>query len=277
MERVAVEQVVEPQPGPARAIGSLNIVFGCFLFLMGLLYLSWIGPSFAANRPFRLEQGDAQNLYDQMHAELVRQFHAREAAATTTDEKGKVREERIAFEAGHQTDLERRLDLPAINRDLLWISWYSWADFVTGPVLNLLMLAAGIGLTQLRIWARKLAVWVAVLKIVRLILLTAIFVVVVVPHTGRAMKAIAPTKLGAAIVAQLNADHAARTGGTAVRLNTRDFVPGVTAIAYAGAILGLMLGLIYPVVTLVVLTRPGVKAACSLLEDSISDADGDDS
>src|SRR5262249_60773405 len=141
------------------------------------------------NRPFRLEPGDAQNLYNEMHAELVRQLEAREVAAPVGGQRSLLRNERRALEASHDSDVERHLDLPAINRDLLWMSWYFCADFVTGPVLNLLMLAAGIGLTQLRVWARTLALWVAVLKLVRLVVLTASFVVVVVPLVAGALEA----------------------------------------------------------------------------------------
>src|SRR6202040_3864502 len=83
--------------------------------------------------------------------------------------------------------------------------WYLWADLATGPVLNLLMLASGVGLTQLRVWARKMALWVAVLKIVRILALTLIFTLVIVPQASRAIDSIAHTELGKVLIARTNA------------------------------------------------------------------------
>src|SRR5215207_2211003 len=100
-----------------------------------------------------------------MHKEMLAKLDPRGAAATNAAEKARLARERRDLAARYDPGVERRLDLAAINRDLRWMSWYVWADVSTGPVLNLLMLASGFGLTQLKGWARRLAIWVAALKI----------------------------------------------------------------------------------------------------------------
>src|SRR4051794_24543604 len=180
---------VTPKPGLAKAIGSLNVAFGFFLFLIGLGRLELIGPSFTENEPFKLERGDAQNLYDQFHQRQIQDLLGREQSTTDEAKRASLRAERLELAANHRTDIDGHLDLKSINHVLLLINWYFWADLATGPVLNLLMLASGVGLTQLRVWARKMALWVAALKIVRIMALTLIFTLVVVPQAGRVLDA----------------------------------------------------------------------------------------
>jgi hypothetical protein len=275
MDSAAAEKPVRPLPALPRAIGTLNITFGCFLFLCGLGCLKWFGPAFAQNSPFKLDPGDAQNLYDQIYKELIHDLEMREAATRDETQKRRLKEERLALATDHRSDVERGIDLKAINRDLLWSSWYVWADVVTGPILNLLMLAAGIGLTQFKEWARKMALWVAALKIVRLIALTLLLVLVVIPHTARAMEAIAATKLGEVTLAKWKLDHAASAAGPSpyAELTVKNVAPTTSAAEYLAAILVMGFGLIYPAITLAVLTRPGAGAACSLEDE---DQRGDD-
>lgn len=273
MDSVPLEKPVVPNPTIPRVIGSMNLIFGTFLFLMGWGCLGRVGPSFAENRPFRLEAGDVQNLYDQVHKELLSGIDAREAASENPEEKSRLRKQRLALAADNRADVERTLDLGAVNRDLLWTSWYFWADFVTGPVLNLLMLASGIGLIQLKEWARKMALWVAGLKIVRLVVLTTLLMAVVIPHTGAALERVISTKLGEVLIAKLNFDQAAQAGGKSVTgaLTPQDFVPQMNLLEYGIAILILVFGLVYPAIMLALLTRPSAREACVFSEEPEAD------
>ncbi|WP_406696615.1 hypothetical protein V5E97_37085 [Singulisphaera sp. Ch08] len=263
---------VPPKPGLPKAIGSLNVAFGFFLFLIGLGPLDLIGPSFTQNQPFKLEPGDAQNFYDQYRQRQILELQTREESTTDDAKKAALRAERLELSTSHQKNLEKHIDLKSINYVLLLLNWYYWADFATGPVLNLLMLASGIGLTQLRVWARKMAIWVALLKIGRIIALTLFFTIVIVPQAHRALQAVAPTELGKVIIAKANATLSqGRTSPPPVQYTAENFALNMVAMAYILALFGMILCLIYPAVTLVILTRPSVKAACCLDEVSGSE------
>lgn len=260
---------VTPKPGLARTIGSFNVAFGFFLLMLGLGPLDSIGPSLTQNQPFKLERGDAQNLYDQYRERQIAELQVLEKSTLDEKKKAILRTERLDLVAKHQTDIDQHLDLKAINHVFLLVNWYFWADFATGPVLNLLMLASGIGLTQLRVWARKLAIWVAALKIVRIISLTLFLTLVVVPQASRVLKSIAQTELGTVILAKANASLIqASAGPPPMRYTAENFSLAMSLIAYFVAVLFMILSLVYPAITLVVLTRPGVKAACCLDEVS---------
>lgn len=110
---------VTPKPGLAKAIGSLNVAFGFFLFLIGLGRLDLIGPSFTQNEPFKLERGDAQNLYDQFRQRQIHELESREESTTDGKKKAILRTERLELVANHHTDIDQRLDLKSINHVLL--------------------------------------------------------------------------------------------------------------------------------------------------------------
>lgn len=269
MDSLPTVVTVAPKPGLPKVIGSLNVAFGFVLFMIGLGRLDLIGPSFTQNQPFKLERGDAQSFYDQFRQRQIFELQTREESTTDESKKAALRAERLEFTANPQKDIDKHLDLKSINHVLLLLNWYFWADFATGPVLNLLMLASGVGLTQLRVWARKMAIWVALLKIVRILALTFFFTMVVVPHARRAMDAVAHTELGTVIIAKANsALTQASTGPPPVHYTAENFALNMAVMADILAVFGMILCLIYPAISLVILTRPSVKAACCLDEVS---------
>jgi hypothetical protein len=260
---------VTPKPRLPRLIGSLNIVFGFCLFLRGLDLLSAVGPSFAQNEPFKLERGDAQNLYDQLRRRQIVELETLEQSTKDESKKASFREVRRDLEANHESNIDRKLDLKEINRVLLWIHWYFWTDFATGPVLNLFMLASGIGLTQLRVWARRMALWVAALKIVRIVALTLVFTLFIVPQARRVIDTIVPTELGRVIVTREHVNQLQSSLGPPLfGITAENYGIFMSVVASAVAILIMFVSLVYPVVTLIVLNRPGAKAACCLEEVS---------
>lgn len=273
MDPVHVEQPITPQPSIPRAIGSLNFVFGSLLFLLGWGGLNYVGPSFCQNRPFAFEAGDLQHLYDQGHRELVTALEAREATTKDAAKKDRLKQQRLELAAKHRNDVERAIDRLTMNRDLLWASWYLWADLVTGPVLNLLMLASGMGLIQMKEWARKMALWIAGVKLARLVLLSGVLMAVVIPRTEAVMERVAATPLGEVLVARLNSDNAelGTKNPAAVIYTTRNLPAEVTLIQYVLAIMVLIVGSIFPTLTLILLTRPGAQAACLLAEEEESE------
>lgn len=272
MESLPTVNTVAPKPGLPKLIGSLNVAFGFMLFLIGLGRLDLIGPSFTQNQPFKLERGDAQNFYDQYWQRQLFELQTREASTTDETKKAALRDERRARTENHKTNIDKHLDLKPINHVLLLLNWYFWADFATGPVLNLLMLASGVGLTQLRIWARRMAIWVALLKIGRILALTFFFAVVIVPQARRVMEVVARTELGTEIIAKANSTLTqASAGPPPVVYTPENFAMNMAAMAYIILVFGMILCLIYPAISLLILTRPSVKAACCLDEVSGSE------
>lgn len=272
MDSLPTAVSVAPKPGLPKLIGSLNVAFGFLLFLIGLGRLDLIGPSFTQNQPFKLERGDAQIFYDQFHQRQIFELQKLEESTTNESKQAKLRSERLELAANHQKDIDQHLDLKSINYVLLLLNWYFWADFATGPVLNLLMLASGVGLTQLRVWARRMAIWVALLKIVRILALTLFFTIAIVPQARRTMDAVAHTELGEVIIAKANsALTQASHGPPPVHYTAENFAVNMAAMAYILAVFGMILCLIYPAISLVILTRPSVKAACCLDELSGSE------
>jgi hypothetical protein len=269
MDLDAADRTPSPLVRVVRTIGFLNLFIGFVLFMFGLRFLNLFGPSLAQNRPFQLEPGDVQNLYGQLRRDLIHSLEVQELATKDPARKARYEQRRRALAARPQPEVERRLNLGAINRDLLWLCWYIWVDVVTGPILNLLMLAAGIGLTQMKSWARRLGLWVATLKIVRLVALTVLLMIFVIPHTSRVFHAISRSDLGEMLIASLNNTQALRTGldQPATPLTRENFVTvqNIVALFFMAA------GLIYPAIALAVLTRPGVKTACLLADEAETD------
>jgi hypothetical protein len=124
---------------------------------------------------------------------------------------------------------------------------------------NVLMLISGVGLIRLREWGRKLAVWVAALKIVRLIVLYGIFIMVMVP-----------------IFVKLILDMFEEMAQSLPPGAGRPPIAGMTTMFgtmfSVSAVAVMILGSIYPGIVLWLLTRPGVKAACNGRESLLEEA-----
>lgn len=267
MDSLPTVAPVTPKPRLPRVIGSLNVVFGFFLFLQGLDLLHAVGPSFSENDPFKLEKADVQNLYDQLRQRQINELVGLEKSTKDETKQASFRKIRLDLEANHEANISRHLELKSINHVLLLINWYFWVDFATGPVLNLFMLASGVGLTQLRVWARRMALWVAALKIVRTVILTLIFTLFILPQAKRVVDSVAHTELGRVLIATENVRHLrASIGPPLLQITAENYFLSISLLAATVSIGVMIFSLIYPVITLIVLNRPGAKAACCLEE-----------
>lgn len=126
---------------------------------------------------------------------------------------------------------------------------FGLADAVSGMVLNLLLLISGAGLLMLRPWGRTLAVWTAWLKIARLVALYLFAVFVTVPVIS---------KLVGNMAEKMIAEQAAGRGAPPVGTLTMVYAVMGTVLA-VGMIL---IGVIYPAISLWLLNKPASKAAC---------------
>jgi hypothetical protein len=199
-----------------------------------------------------------------MRDAMVKDLRSREGAATTDAERQRIRASREAL-ASKSSDLTGKVDFEKIAHDIPWLARYLWADAISGPVLNLALLVTGIGLLARKEWARRGAIGVAVLKVVRLILLNGLLALVVVPGLTDACDQIARTDLGGEVVKHvMDRQNASKGAGAAnaPQLTPAELIQLMRAFGYGAAFMTLGAGIIYPVVALVVLTRPGARAAC---------------
>ena len=263
---------VSPQPGLLRTIGILNFIFGGLLFACGLNCLGWFGPMLATLQLIRLDPEEAQIHFDNFKRTMIATLRDREASATDA-ERTRIKKSRVELEALHPR-ISDQLDLKKINRGLRWLTWYLWADVVTGPILNLLMLASGIGLMQLKCWARTMGLWVAAAKLVRLAALTIFLVAMVIPRMSKVADELMASDFGRVLITSALAQQGARQGGDVpvAQIDPKDLVPIMTGMSDIAAVLLLGFGAIYPALTLVVLSRPAARAACR--EDE-AETDGD--
>src|SRR5262249_47445633 len=159
-----------PRPGLCKTIGVLNLLLGGFLLLCGAGCLNTLLPFLLRNNPPQLDPAEARRVVEQMRLEEVNRLKDAEQSAATEAEREKLRRSRAEL-AAKPWDIEAQVDFKKVNNDLPWLARYLWADVVTGPVLNLLLLVSGVGLILLKGWGRTLALWTAGLKILRLLLL----------------------------------------------------------------------------------------------------------
>lgn len=254
-------------PGPARTgllrtVGVLNLVVGGFLLLCGAGCVNVFVPFLARNNPLRLDRVYAEEVVDLMRQQMIDDLRAREQSASAKAEKARIGTVRVGLESASKR-LDTQVDFRKVNADLPWLARYLWADVVTGPVLNLLMVVSGVGLLLSKAWGRTLAVGVAALKILRLVGLSALLAFAVIPHMRRTAAEFVHSEIGGALLRGAMDPSSTRQPALALpsaHLEPGEFVQVLSAFGYSYAVLTLAFGSIYPVVVLVVLHRVGARA-----------------
>jgi hypothetical protein len=240
-----------PNTRIAKLFGHLNIIFASEILVCGLcMSVSVITmPLLGRAVTQTVERADKQ-IKARQQSELDALAES-EKAAKTDEEKADIAARRKEIESRPPSPLTTGFDLAQFGMlDPRWTG-FSWAEVFSGIGLNVLLLASGIGLLECRGWARKLAVWTAVAKIVRLGILYSYFTVGVVPEMAR--------RLGESVGKMMTMQPGMTPGG----VPATDFFTRTYAITYSIMGVGMILiGSIYPVAVIWFLTRPAVKAAC---------------
>ncbi|CAN5892966.1 hypothetical protein BH23PLA1_BH23PLA1_07750 [soil metagenome] len=235
-----------PTPQPARTIGILNIVFGSILAfysstsLISLLFMLVYAPG------MEIQERVIDTLVAAVHEVQIEEMEGHLEVAENDVEREMIQQELQALiEAGPQTPagfamLSMGFQLPALT-------YWSWADSTTSILFNSLMIVAGVGLLRLRSWGRSLGLWVAGLKIVRLVVIWGLWILVVTPEMAE--------QLGNTVDEMM-----AQQGGPGPP-------PGMFKMMYAVmysamGVAMILLGSIYPAIVIWLLRKPGVKAAC---------------
>jgi hypothetical protein len=226
-----------------RVFGILNILFsmlaGCFaIYALAIaIYLPMMAKAME-------EAGQAAQESTAAEIEVLEE---EEAAATTEEEKAEIRAEIGVLESEQTIDAFNPFEAMTDPKVL----YYGMVDGSTGLFLNLLMFISGIGLLFCKEWARKLALWTAGLKIFRLVLLQAVNMIAIIPIQ---MKGTQEMYQQMGVVGQ-GPDMTEMAG-----------MQG--AMYTAWAVVMLLVGCSYPALSLWFLSRPGVKAACQLSDES---------
>jgi hypothetical protein len=111
------------------------------------------------------------------------------------------------------------------------------------------MLISGIALLWLKESGRKLALWTFGLKVVRLCVLAVMMIIIVIPITSR-------------MTSEMLTGMAKGGAGAPPTAAFGDTAKIQAALGSVQAVLGAAFGSIWPIVGIVLLTRPGTRAAC---------------
>jgi hypothetical protein len=238
-----------------KTVGVLNIVFGALLILCGLCSMASMLQQAAMGPMMEGIQEQQQETMRQVHQAQLDELDAQIAAAESDEERAELQAQRDMLAQRDPAGMMPNMgELYSVNANPLVIG-YSIADGVSGLLLNGMLIASGIGLLNLRSWSRTLALWTLGLKIARLVLVYGFMAIVVGPYMAEAQ--------GKAFDQMLSSMPAGGGGGPPPQ-GIGDAMTIGYGIMYTGlAIAMIVFGSIYPAIALWLLSRPGVKAACS--------------
>jgi hypothetical protein len=239
---------VLPTPQRAKLVGTLNIVFASMLLLYILFQIAMLffTPALIEMSGGMVKQAQAK--IDQQRKDQQAELKKEAAEAKTAEEKKVVEERLSTLEKTPQVtmpDMSKVTDMmknPVIRAN-------QWLDFGSGLALNVAMLVSGIGLVQLKEWGRKLGLWTFGLKIVRLGVLATIMIIFILPITAK----MSSEMMAGMMQSGAGGPQAAMMGNMA-KLQA--------AFGTAQAVLGFVFGSIWPVIGIVLLSRPGTRVAC---------------
>ncbi len=242
-----------PNYRTTRLLGIFNIVFASCLLIFGLCMTVSV-----MIQPMIINAMNETQKKFQEKGETTRraQLEANEkatAAATTDAEKDALATERKEIEARPKAQMPGMVDMAKLMDQPMLQGW-TMVEILTGLGLNIAMFISGIGLLKYKGWARNLAIWSALLKILRLVFLYGFFIVMVVPPMSQRIGEM----VGQMMVAQ-QANQVKVPGPMPDAVLLTKVYTITYSVMGAGMI---MVGSIYPAVMLWFFTRPRVKAAC---------------
>lgn len=253
-----------PRPGIVRVLGSFHMVIGLAYSLFWAVLLFFVGPFLHENDPLRIDPALAQEVVHDLRRQSLQELARREEAAKGETEKRVLAKARKEMQ-DVQVNLAGQVDFQKLNSDLPWLGRYLWATMLSGLAVSVMTLIAGFGLVLLTGWGRRLASLVAVAKVLRVGSLCVLLVAFVVPRLTDACERLVGTDFGKVFVrtAMDAQDPSTRPLPLpTISFKPEEFVGILSSMGYIYAGMGLAIGLIFPLITLIVSSRPAFVAAC---------------
>lgn len=245
---------VVPNPQIPRSFGLMNIIFGSLLLLTALGHGFWYlyTPTFTRQMQERVKQVEdkAKSERDEKIADLKKQ----EAAAKTKEEKETLKDERVELEKNIGVNVMPLSEFTGMNvmADKRIAAYYA-VEVSAAVVLNVLMIVSGAGLLGLREWARRMAIIVAQLKILRWLAMTVLMMVLVLPVSMEFSQ-----KAMAAVEAQIKAQGA----GAAMPVPMSEFIRLGMIVSAVWQVFCAIVACVYPALLWWYVSRPPARAAC---------------
>jgi hypothetical protein len=245
---LAAEPLPQPNPGVPRTFGILNIIFGSMLLLGGLCcggtILSLSAAGAMANQA--QVQASVENAWKQQQQQQLDRLQQQLDAAADPQARQRIQREMEAIKQAPAP----KVDVAAMYgvKDPGVVVFWS-VEVLSGLVLNLVLIVAGIGLLAVAEWARMLSIGLAALKLLRLAALYGYALVQVIPvmarDSGKAFHDLA--------------SQAPQQGGNVP--TAAEIAENIGQSASVAAAIFVVLAAIYPVLMLLFLTRAPVKAS----------------
>ncbi len=259
MASAAPSGYIVPLPRIPKVIGILNIVFAAGLLACGIcsgIYAAFM-PAMMRGMTQSMKQMEEKQKSEVKDA--LKAMEDEEAAAKTDEERTEIEAKNATKKRELQESLKRPLLFPTMDMEKMGMNdpklmgWW-WLEVVSGFALNVMLLVSGIALVRFKRSGITMGLSCAGLKILRLVLLWGFFVFAIVPGMSQ--------KLGNAVGEMFEQQQAmapGRKGGPP----PREFMIRTYTIMYSSmGIAMIVVGSIYPGVCLVLLSRPGARAAC---------------
>ncbi len=240
-----------PKPAIPKTLGILNVIFGVLLILFGLCIgtITLLAPAIQQFGQKALDQQKVQA--EAQKASDLKVLDDRARAATTDEEKATIAKERDAVANRPLPTMPDMQTGTEILKDPR-VMGFTVAQVVTGLLLHILLLIAGIGLIRLTPWGRSLALWWAGLQIVQLLILGVVSFMVILPISKVSTEA---------TLAKLRED-AAKPNPPPNAAMTLQMTETISKFAPVLAVAQSLAGMTYPVICLILLSTAGAKAAC---------------
>ncbi|MBY0397982.1 MAG: hypothetical protein K2X91_16150, partial [Thermoleophilia bacterium] len=250
----APTRMVPPNFRTPRLLGIVNFLISSQILVCGLGMASYLAVLPLVAEVTQSIVDEAGRAEDKKKEAALAGLDAEIKAAKTDVEKAVLAERRKAVESRPRMMMPT-MDFSAMGlTDRRVIAW-SWAEVISGIVVNVLMLVSGVGLMSWKKWAWTMGVWTGWLKILRLLVLYGIFIAVVSPVMSQGM-----AKMATDMIAQ---QQAALGGGGGAPPPTQMLTQIYSVMNAAIGVMMIVGGAIYPAILLWLLHRPPVKSACS--------------
>ena len=240
-----------PKPAIPKTLGILNVIFAVLLILFGVCVggIALFAPAIQQFGQRTMNQQKTQA--EAQKASDLKVLDDRAKVATTDEEKATIAKERDAVVSRLLPvvpDMQMGTDVLKDPR----VMGFTVTQVVTGLILHITLLIAGIGLIRLTPWGRSLTLWWAGLQIVQLLILGVVSFMVILPISKpRTEDGLAKLK---EVLAKPNAPP-----DTAMKIQ---FTEILVKFAPAIAVSQNLAGMTYPIICLILLSTAGAKAAC---------------